>query len=149
MRENNITGCEGLIGAHSNVHIESNHGLPKAHQTSPVCRNLVLASSLTTSGETSARAPWTIAERASSTGICLAKLPLNLDQAPTSQHYKTSYRKSCSNLSHRIQIIRTSSFQHDDPRVEGTPKQQQHHHLQHQVPTPTKIIREPKKKEED
>ena len=42
------------------------------HQTSPGCGNLVLAPTHTTSGATSVRAPWTVAERASSTRICLA-----------------------------------------------------------------------------
>ena len=46
---------------------------------------MVLEPSHTTSGETSVRAPWTVAERASSTKICLASLTLKLGQAPISQ----------------------------------------------------------------
>ena len=46
------------------------------------CGNLVLAPFHTTLGETSVRAPQTVAERASSTEICLAKLVLNLGEAP-------------------------------------------------------------------
>jgi len=42
------------------------------------CRNLVLASSHTALGETSICAPWIDAERASSVGICLVQLTLNL-----------------------------------------------------------------------
>lgn len=54
-------------------------------KTSLGCRNLVLAPSHTTSGETSVLAPHTVAKRASSFEICLDKTLLNLGQAPLSQ----------------------------------------------------------------
>lgn len=55
------------------------------NQASLGCKNLVLAPSHTTSGETSIRTPWTIAERDSSIEIFLAKSPLNMGQAFTIQ----------------------------------------------------------------
>ena len=60
------------------------------HQTSPGFVNLVLEPSYTTSGETSICVPWIVAGRAYSTGICLAKSPLNLGYAPTSQQWMAS-----------------------------------------------------------
>ena len=74
--------CE-VIGMHSWTR--------RSSQTSQGCRNLVPAPSHTTSGETSVRALWTVAERASITRICLAKSLLNLGQAPTSQHQDFVY----------------------------------------------------------
>ena len=59
----------------------------KNHQTSLQCGNLVLAPSHTTSGETSVHTPQTVAERASSIGICLDKSSSNLGQAHTSQQF--------------------------------------------------------------
>jgi len=55
-------------------------------KTSLGCRNLVPAPSHTTLSETLVHASWTIAQRADSFRICLAKSLLNLGQAPTSQH---------------------------------------------------------------
>jgi len=40
----------------------------------------------TASSEISVRAPWVVAEMASSVGICLENLTLNLGQVPLSQH---------------------------------------------------------------
>jgi len=85
LRKGSVIGCERLIDVRSNVYVGSNHGLPEDHQTSPGCGNLVLAPSHTTSGETSICTPWTVAERANSIGICLAKSPLNLGQDHTSE----------------------------------------------------------------
>lgn len=48
LREGNITCCEGLITARSDVCVGSNHGPLEAHQTSPGCGNLILAPSHTT-----------------------------------------------------------------------------------------------------
>jgi len=67
------------------MHAGSNRRLPEAHQTSLGCGNLVLAPSHTTLGETSVCTLQTIAKRASSAEICLAKSPLNLGQAPAGQ----------------------------------------------------------------
>jgi len=58
---------------------------PDFIKTSLGCENLVPSPSHTTSGETSVRAPQTVAERAGSFRICLAKSLLNLGEAPTSQ----------------------------------------------------------------
>ena len=79
LHEGSISGCEVQESARSNVR---NRGPLENHQTSPGCGNLILTPSHTTLGETSVRSPWTVAERASSTRICLTKLTLNLGQAP-------------------------------------------------------------------
>jgi len=84
--------CEGSVSGHeeqgsvrSDLCTGTNSETIQTSQTSQGCGNLVLAPFHTTSGETSVCAPWTVAERASSTGICLANLTLNLGQAPISQ----------------------------------------------------------------
>jgi len=86
MRRSNIIGCEGITSACSDVCVGSNYRPLEAHQTFLGCRNLVLAPSHTTSGETLVRTLRNVAKRASITGIFLAKSPLNLGQAHTSQH---------------------------------------------------------------
>jgi len=87
LRKENITSCKELIYAHSDVHTGSNRGLLEAHRTSPRCGNLVLAPSHTTSGEALVHTPQTIAKRASSNEIFLAKSPLNLGQSIQANKY--------------------------------------------------------------
>lgn len=67
------------------LHVGLVHELSDFIKTFLGCGNVVLAPSDTTSSEISIRASRTVAERASSFGICLAKTLLNLVQAPINQ----------------------------------------------------------------
>ena len=124
MCRSSITGCDGITSARSDVHAGSNRGPQEAYQTSPGCRNLVLAPSHTTSSETSVRSPWIVAKRARSTGIFLAKSPLNLGQAHTSQQNANICVAESQDVKNCLSLPRLKEIQQENNGASQLPMQQ-------------------------